>query len=575
MNNMTKLAFHEGNALVNHIADTYKTIGQVILEHIQNSLDAKASSITVIIKYHQLSKERIIYVRDNGNGISQEKFANALSRICSSSKTEDELGRFGIGLVSALGKCDEFTVTSSLKGGGSNNSYSQWTFNTEKLKAQRNIDGIPTKSLNNYLYVASPNIKAPGKTAVNWRTEIAIKNFTKDKVLSQVNLSELRSQILDRYNQKMKLNDAEINLILFSYDGSKSEMTFKAGSFNGTKLAPITYDHPICGKTIFTMYLSPKTSRGRLGKVLVRTEDNPMYRLNFADIARYAGSLISDDVCAALKSGKFEGEIMTEKCRLDPTRIKLVEDEALLEFAVHLEQWFKHHALKHLAELDDEEKDDKHIALGKQAMNQFEQMIKEPELGLLAEVIKNIRIGSIGKGHSGYDSKLPDSDLTGERAKNYRDNEGKLTVGAKASSNGLANNSGKSNDKPFLVKNPEVKRNRKMVRGHSTGISYGFEERLGGNLYSFNEKNGELIFNTVHPLWAKAETKNNVMINFQIYLTIQALSTQLVSTKDRDTLELYHEEANESYLCFIFSSESKKGRPKLLDKGKKFSLKSQ
>ena len=53
-----------------------------------------------------------IAIRDDGDGVGQEEFDEALQQVCHSQKTHGKLGRFGIGLISPLDKCERSTFTS-------------------------------------------------------------------------------------------------------------------------------------------------------------------------------------------------------------------------------------------------------------------------------------------------------------------------------------------------------------------------------------------------------------------------------------------------------------------------------
>lgn len=560
---LTEFGFHEGNALL-HIANTYPTISAVILENIQNALDALARDVWVVIRFHKGSRERKIVIRDNGLGISRKKLTTSLTQVCSTMKAEDDLGRFGIGLVSPLGKCDEFLVTSAAKEAA--HIFHRWTFNTKKLKEQKSIKGIPFEQLNDLVFVNEPGQKAAGKKAVTWRTEIEIKNFTRDRLLSKVNLAELRNEIVDRYGQKMKKNNSTVHLTLILQNGDREELEFQAQSFQGKKLDNITYESDKCGKTFFSLYISPKLSKGRQGRILIGTKDNAAYRINFLDFARHTEhGLISDEVTRVLASGKFEGEIINEKCLLHPDRKRFATNDALVEFLVHLEQWVNHHGLKHISDLEDEDKGDKLNALGKQAMNHLENILRN-DLSHLKGVIKELNEGSIGPGHKDYNDDLPKADIKTQAGEKKPADKEQFTLTEKQETQ-----KDQKEHAPFTVAGPKG-RHRRLVKGHSCGLTFDYAEVAGGKLYRFNDSNGLIEFNTLHPLWEKAEKNNSVLIRFQVYIGLQVLNTMMMPKDMREILDIYLDEHNKSSLSFIYNIETTRARRPRAEVGKKLIL---
>ena len=103
------LAVHFGQTLRNQ-ADMYPTIAACIKELVSNGLDAGASRIEVIYNL----KNRSLVVQDNGRGRSPEDFQRDLMNVGNSSKRGDKskIGRYGIGMMSPLGKCTRFVFTS-------------------------------------------------------------------------------------------------------------------------------------------------------------------------------------------------------------------------------------------------------------------------------------------------------------------------------------------------------------------------------------------------------------------------------------------------------------------------------
>src|SRR5437762_1001324 len=98
------VGFHMGSTML-HLSGKYPTLLEVLLETIQNCIDKNSRDIWVTIN----QKSRNLTIRDDGDGVSGEEFNKALDQIGMTMKKESALGRFGLGLVSPVGKCEKFT----------------------------------------------------------------------------------------------------------------------------------------------------------------------------------------------------------------------------------------------------------------------------------------------------------------------------------------------------------------------------------------------------------------------------------------------------------------------------------
>ncbi len=130
--------FPAGKILV-RLANEYPFVLLVILENVQNALDANARNVSVRIN----QKTSCITVRDDGDGVSVSGFQEALQSVCESAKSRGKLGQFGIGLISPLGKCERFTFTSSPR---DKDEFREWTFNTAEIEASKDMPNIPRRS---------------------------------------------------------------------------------------------------------------------------------------------------------------------------------------------------------------------------------------------------------------------------------------------------------------------------------------------------------------------------------------------------------------------------------------------
>src|SRR3989344_3180360 len=171
--------FHEGEALLK-LAGYYPRILDILLEEVQNCLDKGAEKIMIGIN----QKTRAISIGDDGEGVSQFEFERALTSVSSSIKKKDKLGRFGLGLISPLGKCVKFLFTSTTR--KESRGYREWSFVTDDLRAQDKISGIPMRTRPDLQFVRGESYSTKGTTCVPWRTQVRIENYTPDRQINRV-----------------------------------------------------------------------------------------------------------------------------------------------------------------------------------------------------------------------------------------------------------------------------------------------------------------------------------------------------------------------------------------------------
>lgn len=530
------IKFHEGQVLV-RLAGTYATIERVILESVQNAIDSNALFVWVTVN----QKKRTISIRDNGSGASPKKFQEALHSVAYSIKDDEALGQFGLGLISPIGKCEYFTFTSSPKSTTTDPGFYRWTFNTKEIAAQSSIDGIPMETVPKLLF-SHVQLSLKGRDVVNWRTEVTMHGVTADRVVSRLSLDDLSAAIRDRFSAAMRRKGTTVYLKLVSSKGETQSQEVTAVEFLGDKLPVKKYDGKNCGVTSFNLFLSPKTKQGRKGKVSVGIKGND-YRIGIADFVESSRSLLHPETIDILCSGTFEGYVISESCELHPGRRSFVENDALLEFCIHLDRWAQEVGTDLVLKLGDRLREERYQALGIKSMRLIEDMLKLPEFEPLMNVVKAFKIGTIGVGHFepgrvGKQQEQPTITTTGgvtkpNRAERRRKKFGKPLPLPKTDHPGHT---------PFTVGGPEGRR-RRFVRGHSTGLQFSYEEMPGKNdLWELDTKYGVLRFNTRHPLWEQAEKKDSVLIRFQEHIAIRALAVETIPVEWREHATLYTKE---------------------------------
>ncbi len=379
----SELGFHQGNTLL-RLAETYPKLDLVILEYIQNALDIGARNIWVKISF----RNRYVYIRDDGDGVSVEHFERALKSVCSSIKGKDKLGRYGIGLVSGIDKCKELIFTSTPKENPSD--YKKWVFEGNIVE-QKSIDGIPCFEEKRYVFSKDSFYESKSKEVVNWRTEIRLESITKDRTLTRISSEDFRSAILERYSEVMRKKGVTVFLIIVTKD-ERTNTKIQASEFQGKKLPTQIETGKDAGKTVFDLYIANKKAYGRRGKVHVGIDGND-FRIGFPTFARFT-NLFNSETIQILESGIFEGNIISQKCTLHPGRRGFVENDALLEFCAHIETWMEKEGVKYASEINQEKKDERYQALGIRSMRVIEDILADPKFSNLRELLSVRRSAS-------------------------------------------------------------------------------------------------------------------------------------------------------------------------------------
>lgn len=560
MTSTVKMGIHVGRAL-KFITDNYPTLNKVILELVQNSLDSDAKNICIAINYRNDS----LKVRDNGSGISIQKFSEAVRSVCNSSKKAGKLGQFGIGLLSPLGKCEEFIITSAPQ--GPNPKYRSWYFNSKEILRSEDLPEIAYKDCPEIVYSRNLNIHLPNKRPVDWYTEVAVNNFTKDSSINAIAVDDLRSLILAHFSEAMKKLDTVVTVRIMSKEKEKTDLTFKAADFKGEKLNKVIYGSEENGQTSFEMYVSPKTKKGRQGQILVGVKGND-FRIPFSVFIKSIRDMINVEAYHILTSGTFEGAIISDQCTLHQNRKEFENNEKLLYFCIHINDWVASHGQKQISGMKDAEKDVWLQAVGSLALRNLEEKIKT-EMPHLLSVVKAFKNGTIGSGHNGFDKTRKPQDFSSTDWKDVLKNAGQEKVKDVTPKPHTEPKTDHPEHTPFIVAGPKGQK-RRVVRGHSTGIQFVYEELPGNeNHWEFNKDSGMLVFNTRSDVWDRMEQAGERnLILYQEYVAIKALEMQLVPPPQRPTVFEFLQKELKTAAIFIVSTSALQPRKAKSEIGK-------
>jgi len=541
------LKFYQGEAFL-LIANRYPTLARVIYEQVQNCIDARPSNIWLLIN----KKSRNVVVRDNGKGVSKSVFETEIGKICEYKKTKGKLGRFSIGVISPLGKCTDNYFTSTTKSNPS--GYIEWHFNTEKIKNTEMDVTIPFRYLDNIQFCNTGFKKrVQGVNQVEWRTEVKIINYTKDKELSRFSIESLRQDIEDLYGPDLRKFNIRVHIRVTNEDGTVEEDEFTGRQFTGRKLDEVILLNPAAGKVRFDLYVTERTAEGRKGRISFG-ELNDNFRLSAALVCRTCAGLISADIIDFLKSGYFEGEILAEKVSIIAERSKFKQDDALVGMCVAIEEWYQNVGQKHYTEVQESLKDDRYQRLGVRSMKFIERMLKEPRFASFLEKIKEFKKGTIGTHHAITDKMK----IVGEQNEPSIANKG----GAFKSREKTGRYDGteqpmeeRSGHVPLTVIGTDGTK-RTIVRSNSTGIQFVHTIMRGNKLWEFDSATGILPFNLKHELWVMCEKNDNTLMKLQEYIVIHALQMLLMPDEFVDYARMYVDDSMETFVYWLLNADA-------------------
>ncbi len=547
----TAIKFNQGQALL-HLAGMYPTLHEVILELVQNALDKDVRATRIWIVVNQ--KTRHIAVRDNGAGTTLDRFNEALASVAEPGrKGEGSLGQFGIGLISPLGKCKEFVFLSCpaphMYG------FQEWTFRTDHITAQRQDLMIPLRARDDLTLQDRP---PPGKTRLQWRSEMSLTGITTDGVVGQISMDALIGGIQDRYATVMRRNKTIISVEITDKDGSvERRPNVTASDFRGRALEEWTYVEPSAGRTTFRLFVAPKSKTGRSGRVVVGIMGND-FRIPLHYVVRSATALLGEEVVTALSSGLFEGEIISECAKLHPSRRSLVKDDAFIGFCLAIEEWYNQVGSKCVDEIRQSRQEQRFQDLGLRSMKVIEGLLNNPALSSLRAVI-----GSFGRGTVSSAHHDPTKKVVGEQEKPALSVQGVFATPSGEDPEDPDDGGGSSAEKPprppLTVTGPRGPR-RKIVRSSSFGLQFAHEPVEGSpDLWNLDTREGVLTFNIRHPLWVACDVRDVPLMKLQEWVAIQALTLEMMPPALRVPQRLILDEITVSMVSWILGADKARG----------------
>ena len=517
---LSKITMHQGQAL-RRIAETYGSLVDMVLEIIQNAIDSEAPNIWLTLNL----KKRSIVVQDNGVGASVTKFETSLASVLETQKKPDKLGRFGIGLIAPLGKCERFVFTSCPK---QEATFTEWVFESDAVIAQKNDVTVPSTVRKDLRFSRN------GNGGVYWRTEMRVERFRRDlRVAQHLQKDRLTREIQERFSQAMKRRDVTIHATIIDDEGERDHWDIKAQEYRGAPIPEAKISDRRHGETTFRLFLSPKKGRSFVGKGVGIGERGNDFRVDFTTFLLRSGKdYVATEVAKAFQSGTFEGEVIGSGIKLRADRLSFEQNEGLVSFCSQINQWFSDVGREHLEEVESQTRAERYQRNGVSSLRVLRRVFEIHPI--FRDIIESFKQGTIGYHHSDDVNKV-----------GVQDKRSQSVQAAPSPTNGGGGTPSEDSDHekkeghiPLTAQGPKGRR-RTIVRDDSVGLQFCYEGLETSNqLFELDTKRGILTFNVRHPLWARAEIGGDRgLMQFQEMIAIFALTNETCPAEQRRIIE--------------------------------------
>lgn len=548
-----KIAF---GPILEYVSKQYTSYREMVAEYVQNAIDAGSKHVRVEVNL----KSRVITIQDDGHGISRDEFVSkVLGKIGLSGKRKvlDALGKFGLGLMSALGKCKRFSFISCAR--PHHDRYVMWTFESEEIVSQEDSWSPPEQDIPHYYHGKT----APeGRHAIPWRTQVKIEQFDREEFVRQFQPERFEMDIQDKYGRKLIEHSCTVHLRVIGRNGLvEDERDIVGVEFSGVPIDPVTFKDTSGGETTFRLYAPNRSSKRRLSVRVVSGDKR--VTVGFKAFAKdLADEWLPAAIIDALSSPELEGEIHHNRLDGRSDRRGFEQNVALYGLYESLESWWEATGKELVASLRDNREGNKNQEIALRVSNLLKSILKDPTLGPLAEVVNQFKRGTIGPTHArmpGLKIVPGETQLRGLVATpplKAPDSEGGgHGSGSRASDPPVKDLPGHS---PFWAAGP-TGRPRFQVRDHSLGLGYNIQAFPNSWLFELNTVDGILCINTRHEVWAACKNEPRAKEKLVIFISLQALSYHSIKPEARtQSLNDYLDMQSAAYVQSLMYRESSK-----------------
>lgn len=542
---------HQGKLLIN-TADDYPTLLQVIKEGVQNGIDGNGKNISVVVN----ERSRNITIRDDGDGVTQQKMDASLVSIADSDKEEDKIGEFGIGFISPLGKCVRFTFTSTPRDG--DGTYRRWSFVTEDIRRMAEEVTVPMEVVSNLRFGPtdkSLTLPKVGKVQqVTWRSMLRIESYTRDKKVSRIGTAEsLAKEIFADFRLPMLQRKVKLHIRITDQNGKVDELTnLTPPKFTGQPLDREVIKHEGKGFTSFALFLAPRDLKGKAkGQVMVGVTSRS-FRFGFDKFVKAHGEDLDDDAVAALRSGMFEGYITCSEVVLHRDRDKFMIGDEVVRFCDSINQWYEETGSVYVERVTESQKNERYQRLTAAALESFIEQLDSPEYEEVRELLEMVNRTSEGLGGK---AKVKEVVVDTEPVYPASDPHPGPDVPDEPSPEPIVP---RPRRPKVSVLGPEGDQ-AQTVQSKRFGLQIACTEFFGRDeLWFFEEDRWTLALNTLHPIWVKCDENKSdrrVMQLIELIL-VYALDWVMLAKSEQDLYRDFYDRLIDRQVKMLLVSPS-------------------
>lgn len=504
------------------IARVYETLYDAIMEALQNSIDAGAKRIEVIIDLSAPS----ITVLDNGKGCDRAEFSQKLAQIGTSFKKMEMdqqrgkpgaggkayLGQLGLGILAFCLKGSIYHFTSAPKAGKEKPTDPTW-------------EGYTAHNLGNLQVTQGKQLLAPWQARSEfrqevpwWNTCVQVGGLSQERrIFTTSDLKRLEKDVVTKYGQAMHRHGTVINVSFRPRTGDKvhrQEIRYQEYKGVPFKRERIRGEH--AGMITFEIYGHDRPD----GSVTLQMAGSD-FRLP------WKGKLVDTAIewempkgaAEALTSGYLDGNIYADNVRITPNRRGIEINDAALELFAAVTNWMEREGVPYVRQAMSTEQDDREITTIHNILNELARLHTagcEP----LKDVISMLPAAGISSGHTKpSDSEEITGTVVGRSSATSQARPGR------GSKTGVKNPRGEQISRLHnAVVHPNQGYTRYVTSGQM-GITVGLEEMAGSsNPFRYEEERNILFINRRHPNYLKVRDNLEHLREYLSQLLLFAIS---------------------------------------------------
>lgn len=386
----SKVGVHHGGALT-IFAGQYPTLTQVLYEIVQNIIDGVGKGAEIYVNLQRGT----IAASDNGKGCSRSEFAQFISELCKTQKEKSiritgrrfhrPLGQFGIGIVAPIGKCREYYFEACPRADKSQAGWEGYTRYDMLAPMRDQGDVIPGTELIDL-----------NKKPEWWNTRSILKGISRDRAICNLDYHHFMDGAAEQFGEAIRNVGITIKVTWIDQKDHKFEGIIEPIEFRGREIEKRIFRGKDCGQVKLHLFLCENPTPADRGIMVITGYSD--FRLKWSHLVPLARKFMDDEVLEILSSRNLQGQIMAERCKIEPRRTSLQEDDALVDFLAILEQWAKQTGRDFLTELGENQKSDRRLLICRQVCNIIDQLCRlDPTLmdRLVAQFTSGVTDGHV------------------------------------------------------------------------------------------------------------------------------------------------------------------------------------